>query len=158
LHGFSRGWKTTFQIGKSGFSYPRWVRTALRQIKAWKIREVTKRLSSQALPPMPSDPSYAPKRKARRVKFSRGVPVQIVGLDGTWRRDCLMMDVAFGGAKLVIEPSTNRLASKEFFLVLSTTGAAYRRCELVWSSGEQLGVRFVESVNNSPKTKSPGKA
>jgi hypothetical protein len=69
-----------------------------------------------------------------------------------------MMDVAFGGAKLVIEPSTNRLASKDFFLVLSTTGAAYRRCELVWSNGKQLGVRFLESADNSPRTKSPGKA
>lgn len=84
--------------------------------------------------------------------------MQIVGLDGTWRRDCLMMDVAFGGAKLVIEPSTDRLVSKDFFLVLSTTGAAYRRCELVWSNGEQLGVRFVESVDNSPKAKPPSKA
>lgn len=107
---------------------------------------------------MTPDPPLAPKRKARRVEFSRGIPVQIVGLDGTWRRNCLMMDVAFGGAKLVIEPSTNRLASKDFFLVLSTTGAAYRRCELVWSNGKQLGVRFLESADNSPRTKSPGKA
>jgi hypothetical protein len=69
-----------------------------------------------------------------------------------------MMDVAFGGAKLVIEPSADRLVSKDFFLVLSTTGAAYRRCELVWSNGEQLGVRFVESVDNSPKVNPPSKA
>lgn len=69
-----------------------------------------------------------------------------------------MMDVAFGGAKLVIESSKNGLASKEFFLVLSTTGAAYRRCELVWSNGRQLGVRFLESADHSPKTKSPSKA
>ncbi|MBN9004958.1 MAG: PilZ domain-containing protein [Rhizobiales bacterium] len=104
---------------------------------------------------MPPDLSYAPKRKARRVKFSSGIPVQIVGFDGTWRRDCMMMDVAFGGAKLVVKPPVDELTARDFFLVLSTTGAVYRRCELVWSNGEQLGVRFL--ADNSPKTKSLSK-
>jgi hypothetical protein len=105
---------------------------------------------------MTPGPPLAPKRKARRVEFSRGIPVQIVGLDGTWRRNCLMMDVAFGGAKLVIKSPVDELTARNFFLMLSTTGAAYRCCELVWSNGEQIGVRFL--ADNSPKTKSLGKA
>jgi len=101
--------------------------------------------------------SYAPKRKARRVEFSSGIPVQIVGLDGSWRRDCLMLDVAFGGAKLVINPAQGGVNAEEFLLMLSTTGPAHRRCELVWSDGEQLGVRFLDSTSRSPKTKFLGK-
>lgn len=91
---------------------------------------------------MPSNVLYAPKRKKRRVEFSAGIPVQIVGLDGTWRRDCLMMDAALGGAKLIVEQSIDGLDLKEFFLILSRTGGAYRRCELVWLNGDQFGVRF----------------
>lgn len=102
---------------------------------------------------MPQNPTDIPKRKTRRVQFSSGIPMQIVGLDGTWRRDCLMMDVAFEGAKLVVEPSTDAVHAKEFLLVLSTTAAAYRRCELLWSNGEQLGVRFLDAVDHVPKTK-----
>jgi hypothetical protein len=32
---------------------------------------------------------------------------------------------------------------KEFFLLLSSTGLAYRRCQLVRIAGEQIGVRFL---------------
>lgn len=114
---------------------------------------------------MASDPSSGPKcpsstlkRQSRRVAFSSGIPVQIVGLDGAWRLNCLMMDVSFGGAKLEVEPSMVGFNLKDFFLVLSTTGTVYRRCELVWRNGEQLGVRFLDPADNSPKIKSPGKA
>ena len=54
-----------------------------------------------------------------------------------------MMDVADGGAKLTVKQPVEGLDLKEFFLVLSTTGAAYRRCELIWLNGDQLGVRFL---------------
>jgi PilZ domain len=97
---------------------------------------------------MSSDPPYTPKRKARRVEFSSGIPVRIVAVDGTWRRDCLMMDAADGGAKLTVKQPVEGLDLKEFFLVLSTTGSAYRRCELVWLNGDQLGVRFLGPGND----------
>jgi hypothetical protein len=32
---------------------------------------------------------------------------------------------------------------KEFFLLLSSTGLAYRRCQLVRVSGDQIGVAFL---------------
>jgi hypothetical protein len=35
------------------------------------------------------------------------------------------------------------LQAREFFLLLSSTGLAFRRCELVWIDGAQVGVRFV---------------
>jgi PilZ domain len=99
--------------------------------------------------------SGAEKRKTGRVEFSRGIPVRIVAIDGTWSRDCLMLDVAAGGAKLTVKESVTGLNLKEFFLVLSTTGAAYRRCELVWLNGDQLGVRFLEATDRLRKRSSP---
>ena len=78
-------------------------------------------------------------RKSGRVDFERGVPVQMMGIDETWRRDCLMIDVSQTGARLLIEG----LDFKEFFLLLSSTGLAFRRCRLVRVAGDQIGVAFL---------------
>jgi hypothetical protein len=40
---------------------------------------------------------------------------------------------------------------KEFFLLLSSTGLAYRRCRLVRLAGDQIGVAFLKQP--SPKKK-----
>jgi hypothetical protein len=82
-------------------------------------------------------------RKSGRVDFERGIPVFIMGIDGTWRRDCMMFDVSQSGARLCIEGSFEGLDLKEFFLLLSSTGLAYRRCRLVRVAGEQVGVEFL---------------
>lgn len=83
------------------------------------------------------------KRGERRVIFSRGIPVRIVAIDGTWSRDCQMLDASDSGAKLILTQSIEGLRLKEFFLVLSTTGTSFRRCELAWINGNDMGVRFV---------------
>jgi hypothetical protein len=44
-------------------------------------------------------------RKNERVSFERGIPVHIMGIDGTWRRDCMILDVSQTGARLQIEES-----------------------------------------------------
>jgi hypothetical protein len=82
-------------------------------------------------------------RKKERVDFERGIPVFIMGIDGTWRRDCIMFDVSQSGARLCINGSFEGLDLKEFFLLLSSTGLAYRRCRLVRVAGEQIGVEFL---------------
>jgi hypothetical protein len=82
-------------------------------------------------------------RKSGRVDFDRGIHVHIMGIDGTWRRDCTMIDVSQTGARLLIEGSLEGLDLKEFFLLLSSTGLAYRRCQLVRVDGDQIGVRFL---------------
>ena len=51
----------------------------------------------------------------------------IMGIDGTWRRQCKLDDVSATGAKLTVEGSIEGLSLKEFFLLLSSTGLAYRR-------------------------------
>ena len=85
------------------------------------------------------------RRKNNRVEFSRGIDVQMVAIDGTWSKSCVMLDAAVGGAKLSVADSVEGISLKEFFLVLSTTGRAFRRCELAWINGDQLGVRFLEA-------------
>jgi hypothetical protein len=83
-------------------------------------------------------------RKSERVDFERGVRVRIMGIDGTWRRDCLMIDVSQTGARLSIEGPLEGLDLKEFFLLLSSTGLAYRRCRMVRLAGDQIGVEFLK--------------
>ena len=92
-------------------------------------------------------------RKSERVDFERGVHVFIMGIDGTWRRDCMMFDVSQSGARLCIEGSFEGLDLKEFFLLLSSTGLAYRRCRMVRVAGDQIGIRFLE--RDKPKKASP---
>ena len=83
-------------------------------------------------------------KSIERVTFSRGVDVCIMAIDGTWRRDCTMEDVSETGAKLTVEGSVEGLALKEFFLLLSSTGLAYRRCELVRVNGTEMDISFLK--------------
>jgi hypothetical protein len=71
-----------------------------------------------------------------------------MGTDGTWRRSCMLVDVSETGAKLQIEGSTDVLRAREFFMLLSSTGLAFRRCELIWVEGSNVGVHF---VSNDPR-------
>lgn len=87
----------------------------------------------------------ADQRGNNRVIFERGISAQMMGIDGTWRRDCVMEDVSETGAKLTIDGSVEGLHLKEFFLLLSSTGLAYRRCELAWVNGDQIGVNFLKT-------------
>lgn len=86
-------------------------------------------------------------RKASRVRFEHAHAVNLMGVDGTWRRSCVLLDVSQTGAKLEIEGSPEVLRAREFFLLLSSTGLAFRRCELVWVDGAQVGVRFTNAAD-----------
>ena len=83
------------------------------------------------------------RRKGERVVFERGIPAHMMGIDGTWRRNCILEDVSENGGKLTVDGSVEGLHLKEFFLLLSSTGLAYRRCELAWVNGDQIGVIFL---------------
>jgi hypothetical protein len=62
-----------------------------------------------------------------------------------------MADVSEQGAKLTVEGSVEGLHLKEFFLLLSSTGLAYRRCELSWVNGDQIGVTFLKPGEKKKK-------
>jgi hypothetical protein len=92
-------------------------------------------------------------RKALRVQIEHSHPVNLMGVDGTWRRSCFLLDVSESGAKLEVEGPVNVLQAREFFLLLSSTGLAFRRCELVWIDGAQVGVRFIAKDIKKKKAK-----
>lgn len=89
-----------------------------------------------------------------RVNFSRGYDVCIMAIDGTWRRDCKLNGVSENDASLTVDGSINGLNLKEFFLLLSSTGLAYRRCELVRVNGTEMDIHFLKGK----KKKHPGGA
>jgi PilZ domain. len=91
-------------------------------------------------------------RKSERVDFERGIAVYIMGIDGTWRRECSMCDVSQTGACLRIEGSLEGLDLREFFLLLSSTGLAFRRCQLVRVAGDQIGIKFLARDKASKKS------
>lgn len=87
--------------------------------------------------------SGAERRASKRVTFEHPVTAQLMAIDGTWRRECGIYDISDDGAKLAVASSIEGLQLAEFFLVLSSTGLAYRRCKLAWVNGDQLGVLFL---------------
>ena len=94
------------------------------------------------------------KRTNERVGFERGIRVYIMAIDGTWRRDCLMFDVSQSGARLSVEGSLDGLGLEEFFLLLSSTGLAYRRCRMVRRAADQIGVEFLKPDETARARKS----
>ena len=65
----------------------------------------------------------------------------MMAIDGTWHRDCLLIDVSDSGAQLAAEVSG--LSTEEFFLLLSSVGVpAFRRCRRAWVEGDRIGVWF----------------
>ena len=91
------------------------------------------------------------RRTGERITFERGFNAHLMGIDGTWRRHCTMEDVSETGAKLTVQGSMEGLNLKEFFLLLSSTGLAYRRCELVRVNGSEMDIHFLKGK----KKKSP---
>ena len=79
-----------------------------------------------------------------RVNFSRGYDVCIMAIDGTWRRNCRLNAISDNDAILTVEGSIQGLNLKEFFLLLSSTGLAYRRCELVRVNGAEMDIHFLK--------------
>ena len=92
-------------------------------------------------------------RKSGRVQFQHPYPATLMGVDGTWQRSCELRDVSSTGARIEVSGTTDVLRAKEFFLVLSSTGLAFRRCELVWIDGSTVGLRYL--VNKADQKKPP---
>ncbi|KRR30500.1 hypothetical protein [Bradyrhizobium retamae] len=93
-----------------------------------------------------------------RVTFSRGYDVCIMAIDGTWRRDCQLNAISDTDAELTVEGSIQGLNLKEFFLLLSSTGLAYRRCELVRVNGTDMDIRFLRGKPSKKKSGASSKS
>ena len=88
---------------------------------------------------------------ADRVTFSRGYDVCIMAIDGTWRRNCQLNAISDNDAVLTVEGSIQGLNLKEFFLLLSSTGLAYRRCELICVNGAEMDIQFIKGKNKKKR-------
>jgi hypothetical protein len=84
------------------------------------------------------------RRTVERVQFDTGYTAHIVAIDGSWQRDCRVGDVSDTGAKLTIDGSLVGIDMREFFLKLTQSGSAVRRCERIWLNGDEAGVRFIK--------------
>jgi hypothetical protein len=93
-----------------------------------------------------------------RVTFSRGYDVCIMAIDGTWRRDCQLNAISDADATLTVEGSIQGLNLKEFFLLLSSTGLAYRRCELVRVNGTEMDIHFLRGKQGKKRSGAASKA
>jgi hypothetical protein len=91
------------------------------------------------------------RRPETRVAFEPGIKAYIMGIDGTWRRSCTMADISETGASLTIDETLADLNLKEFFLVLSSNGLVYRRCELGWINGSDVGAKFAAHKQGAKK-------
>ena len=86
-------------------------------------------------------------RRAERVRLETRYPVNLMGVDGTWRRSCILLDVSQSGARLEVDGTLDVLKAQEFFLVLSSRGLAFRRCE---SHPLRSGSRVLRLVHDTP--------
>jgi|ERR1700712_4131445 hypothetical protein len=77
------------------------------------------------------------RRGGKRVRFA-----SLMAIDGTWRRECTVVDISDEGAQLSAA-NVGGLQLTEFFLLLTAVGVAYRRCKLAWVNGESIGVTFI---------------
>lgn len=78
------------------------------------------------------------RRKA--VRRAIGYGAKIVAIDGSWERDCRVVDVSDSGAKLTIQEQSD--LPKDFILALSTDGRATRQCHVMWVKDSEIGVVF----------------
>jgi hypothetical protein len=91
-------------------------------------------------------------QEGRRVAFEHPLPAQMMAIDGTWRRACMLKDVSDVGTTLQVETSIEGLTLNEFFLLLSSTGLAYRRCQLERVNGDELQVSFIRQKAKAKKS------
>ena len=91
-----------------------------------------------------------------RVQFGRPLTATITAIDGTWKRDCVIVDVSNHGAKLQLDGGLKGLDVDEFFLAFSGSGGqTQRHCEMRWCKGTEIGVKFIKA---SAKKKAPAGA
>jgi hypothetical protein len=88
-----------------------------------------------------------------QVVFEAGFKARIMGIDGTWWRECYIEVISQSGAKITVEGNVENLKLNEFFLMLSTVGNAHRKCELVYVKGDEIGVRFLQKSEGKRRSR-----
>ena len=98
--------------------------------------------------------SFAEKRKNLRRSIT--YPAFIDLGDGSPPRECTFCDASQEGAQLAV--ADPKSVPDEFILVLSSGGAARRRCRVAWRTENEVGVEFLKELNKSvPQARMPAK-
>ena len=84
-----------------------------------------------------------------RVKVQReprrqlpGQPAWMTVADGITRRQCTVLDVSPGGARIATDAGIE--VRDQFELALAQDHDKRRQCEVVWRRGQTYGVKFVQ--------------
>jgi len=94
--------------------------------------------------------------KRKNLRRSISYPAFIDLGDGSPLRECTFCDASQDGAQLAVADPNS--VPDEFILVLSSGGAARRRCRVAWRTGNEVGVRFVKDLNKGiPQVRTPVK-
>jgi PilZ domain-containing protein len=81
------------------------------------------------------------RKDAKRVAFENPLDVRVMATDGTWCRDCQLIDVSETGARIRLTGSA--VNDTEFFLLLTKSGdPVFRMCMRRWVDGTLVGVSF----------------
>ena len=85
------------------------------------------------------------RKGTKRVTFENPLDVRVMAIDGTWCRDCQLIDVSETGARVRLTgPAPNDI---EFFLLLTKFGdPVFRRCKRKWFDGPLMGVSFQKDL------------
>src|ERR1700736_2722559 len=85
------------------------------------------------------------RKGAARVKFENPLDVRVMAIDGTWCRDCQLIDVSETGAQIrLIGPAVN---DTEFFLLLTNfcIPDVYKKMGRRHADGSFIPQRFYRS-------------
>jgi hypothetical protein len=93
----------------------------------------------------------------RAASMWNGRPSAVATTSASWRLtapgNCQLNAISEDAAVLNVEGSIQGLNLKEFFLLLSSTGLAYRRCELIRVNGTEMDVQFLNGRQGRGKKK-----
>jgi hypothetical protein len=81
---------------------------------------------------MINDKRKSPRRPMRYTAW--------LGLEANQLHGCVLSDISATGARVDVEDS--KPIPDEFMLLLSSNGAAQRKCCVVWRKPRQIGVKF----------------
>jgi hypothetical protein len=81
------------------------------------------------------------RKGAAWVKFENPLDVRVMAIDGTWCRECQLIDMSETGAHIKMIGSA--VNETEFFLLLTKFGdPVFRMCIREWVNGTLMGVSF----------------
>lgn len=82
----------------------------------------------------------------RSIREDVQFPAWIDIADGSQPRNCTVLDVSEGGARIMLSSPTE--LPKDFWLVLTKDRTRRRYCRLVWRSDTQIGVAYLGPIQS----------